>query len=399
MIDIFLYLVIYKLITPFSTAYSITEFFTEPVYLLYLILYYKMYKNVHFNLKQIITSYSFFIVGIILMIIGLSNYYCESILKINDFFGFDLVSNKYYCKEGTSNYFYNNHLSIILSVFVVPFLFFAKMFLAKKYMERTGFNAFIVMFKNYFTEFIISVIILLIATKGKLDKDDFPFNKTYIGVYSLGSDFQELLFLFYLQKTNLFYIFILLVFRKLHFHLLAGFNAKANYFLFLIPPIITNILGFIAFTCQKDSESEIMIFATSLETKLTNETNDNLENQEITKTDDGEILLLNKIESNNKSVNDIKEDDNIIDDFNKEGGAPPLLVNQMDSFDNREKYKDLEIERLKSEIKSLNLKIKSLQIKNETLEETNEKLTNKIAMLCEKYNINEDEEELNYMKP
>ena len=399
MIDIFLYLIIYKLITPYSTAYSITEFFTEPVYLSYLILYYKMKKNVHFNLKQIITSYSFFIVGIILMIIGLSIYYCESIVITHEFFGFNLSFNKYYCKGGTSNYFYNNHYSIIISIFIIPFLFFAKMFLAKKYMEKTEFNAFIVMFKNYFTEFIISVIILLIATKGKFGDDDFPFNKAYIGVYSLGSDFQELLFLFYLQKTNLYFIFILLVFRKLHFHLLAGFNAKANYFLFLIPPIITNILGFIAFTYQKDSESEIMIYATSLETKLINETNDYLENQEITKTDDGENLLLNKIESNNISANDIKKDDNITDDFNKEGGAPPLLVNQMENFDNREKYRDLEIERLKSENKSLNLKIKSLQIKNKTLEETNEKLTNKIAMLCEKYNINEDDEELNYMKP
>ena len=253
------------------------------------------------------------------------------------------------------------------------------------------------MFKNYFTEFIISVIILLIATKGKIDH--FPFNKTYIGLYSLGSDFQEILFLFYLQKTNLYFIFILLVFRKLHFHLLAGFNAKANYFLFLIPPIITNILGFMAFTYQKDSESEIMIYATSLETKLINETNDFLENQEVTKNDDGENLLLNKIESNNISANEIKKDDNIIDDFNKEGVAPPLLVNQIGSFHNREKYKDLEIERLKSENKSLNLKIKSLQIKNQTLEEINERLTNKIAILCEKYNINEEEEELSYMKP
>ena len=106
MIDIFLYLVIYKLITPFSTAYSITEFFAEPVCLLCLILYYKMNKNVHFNLKQIITSYSFFIVGIILMIIGLCNYYCETIVEIDDFFGFNFTFNKYSCKEGISNYFY-----------------------------------------------------------------------------------------------------------------------------------------------------------------------------------------------------------------------------------------------------------------------------------------------------
>ena len=154
-----------------------------------------------------------------------------------------------------------------------------------------------------------------------------------------------------------------------------------------------------AFTYQKDSESEIMIYATSLDTKLTNDTNDYSENNEITKTDDGENLLPNTIESNNKSANDIKKDDNIIDDFNKEGVAPPLLVNQIGSFHNREKYKDLEIERLKSENKSLNLKIKSLQIKNQTLEEINERLTNKIAILCEKYNINEEEEELSYMKP
>ena len=62
-------------------------------------------------------------------------------------------------------------------------------------MEITGINAFFVMFKNYFTEFIISaIIVLIIITNGKLVGDDFPFNITYIGIYSLGSDLQELLF-------------------------------------------------------------------------------------------------------------------------------------------------------------------------------------------------------------
>jgi hypothetical protein len=280
---------------------------------------------------------------------------------------------------------------------VIPFLFFAKMFLAKKYMEITGINAFIVMIKNYFTEFIVSAILqLLIIKNGKLYGDDFPFNIEYIGLYSLGSDLQELLFLFYLQKTSLYYIFILLVFRKLHFHLLLGFNAKATYFLFLIAPIITNIFGFIAFTCHGDSESSKMINAPLIDKNIINEINNDLENQEITKNDNGNNSLLNKDDYNNSCNNEIK-DKNDTDNMNKEGETPPLLVNENESLDNKENYKNLEIQKLNSQIKSLNLKIKSLQIKNSTLEETNEKLTNKLAMLCEKYNINEDEEELSYM--
>jgi hypothetical protein len=281
---------------------------------------------------------------------------------------------------------------------VIPFLFFAKMFLAKKYMEITGINAFIVMIKNYFTEFIVSAILqLLIIKNGKLYGDDFPFNIEYIGLYSLGSDLQELLFLYYLKKTSLYYIFILLVFRKLHFHLLAGFNAKANYFLFLIAPIITNIFGFIAFICQGDSESAKMINAPLIDKIIINEISNDSENQEITKNDNGNNSLLNKDDYKNNSCNDEIKDKNYTDNLNKEGDAPPLFVNEIESLDNKENYKNLEIQKLNSQIKSLNLKIKSLQIKNRALEETNEKLTNKIAMLCEKYNINEDEEDLNSM--
>ena len=169
----------------------------------------------------------------------------------------------------------------------------------------------------------------------------------------------------------------------------------ANYFLFLLAPIITNIIGFIAFTCNGDSESRKMINAPLIDKIVINEINNELENQEITKNDNGNNSLLNKDNYNNNSCKyEIKTKNYTV---NKEGEAPPLLVNEIESLDNKENYKNLEIEKLNSQNKSLNLKIKSLQIKIKALEETNEKLTNKIAMLCEKYNINEDEEDLNNM--
>ena len=387
-IDILVYLFIYRLITPYSTVYSLTEFFTEPIYLLYLILYYKIYKKAHFYLKQIAISYSFFIIGIISMVIGLSKYYCETILEIHHFFGFNLGFNKYYCKEETSNYFYNNNLSIIISIFIIPFLFFSKMFLAKRYMEITNIHPFILMFKNYCIEFIISTIFLLIIPKKESYKDIFPFNLTYVGIYSAASDIQELLFLFFLKNTSLFYIFILLVFRKLDFHLLAGFNAFSHYFLFLIVPILTNIFGLITFSFHGDSELEIIINGPLIIQNI-NVPFEDLENQTITKMENEDNAPLNNIINNEFYA----------DDLNKEG-APPLIVNEIENNNNKGDYQNLKIENLNliSENKSLNLKIKSLQIKNQTLEEINEKLTNKIAMLCEKYNINQ-EEDLNYMKP
>ena len=393
-IDILVYLFIYRLITPYSTVYSLTEFFTEPIYLCYLILYYKIYKKANFYLKQIAISYTFFIIGIISMVIGLSKYYCETIIKMSDSFGFDLTFNKYYCKEETNNYFYNNYLSIIISIFIIPFLFFSKMFLAKRYMEITDINHFILMFKNYCIEFIISTIFLLIIAKKELYKDIFPFNLTYLGIYSAASDIQEFIFLFFLKKTSLFYIFILLVFRKLDFHLLAGFNAFSEYFLFLIVPILANILGLITFSFHGDSELE-KIINDPLITKNKNESFEDSQNQELTKMDNEDNSPLNQ----NNNFNNIINNENYADDLNK-GDAPPLIVNEIESINNQGDYQNLKIENLnlKSEIKSLNLKIKSLQIKNQTLEDTNEKLTNKIAMLCEKYNI-EQEEDLNYMKP
>ena len=167
------------------------------------------------------------------MIFGLSKYYCKTQYKESRF-GFDLTFNEYYCVYGTNNYFYNYHYSISISIFIIPFLFFLKMLLLKKYMEITEINAFLLMFKTYFIEFFVSIIIFLIITNRKLNKDNFPFKLSYSIVYFITSDFQDFLFLFFLQKTSLFYIFILLVFRKLDFHLLAGFNGKANYFLFML---------------------------------------------------------------------------------------------------------------------------------------------------------------------
>ena len=128
-IDILIYLVIYSLITPYSTVYSITQFFTEAIYLLIIIIYYKIYTKAHFYLKQILISYFFFISGIVLMAFGLSKYYCKTKIVLEE----DVVSKitKYYCIEGKNNYFYNYHYSILISIFVLPFLFFIKMFMVK----------------------------------------------------------------------------------------------------------------------------------------------------------------------------------------------------------------------------------------------------------------------------
>ena len=125
-----IYYFLYSSVSEFSTFYLITEFFTEPIYLLYIILYYRIFKKLNFEMKQIISSFFFFIIGIIVMVIGLSNYYCKSKINIKkDFWG---ERREYVCQDDISNYFYNYHISIIISIFIVPFLFFMKTLFAKK---------------------------------------------------------------------------------------------------------------------------------------------------------------------------------------------------------------------------------------------------------------------------
>ena len=74
-IDSLTYLVFHSLITEHTRAFIITEYFTSPIYLLYLILYYYIFKKVIFSFKQIIISYIFFLIGMSVMIIGLIKHF------------------------------------------------------------------------------------------------------------------------------------------------------------------------------------------------------------------------------------------------------------------------------------------------------------------------------------
>ena len=391
-IDILTYLFVNSLITPYATLFSITEYFTEPIYLFYLIIYYKYFKKAHFYLKQIIISYVFFILGLILMIIGLSKYYCETCyITIQVYSPFRYDEQVRLCKEGVNNYFNNYHLSIIFSIFVIPLLFFIKMFLSKRYMEITKINSLVLVMKTDFIEFVISTLIFLIVSEGKINLFILSTNKTNLGLYSFGNDIQELIFLFYLQKTSLLYIFFLLVLRKLHFHLLAGIYEYGHYFMFLIPPIILNIIGLISFSCHGDKKLGEIING-PLIAENTYESNDDSLNQEVNTINNEDITNLNYNDFNDKiKKENYKEEPTI------EGDTSPFPGCNAEIIDKLEEYKT-KILNLEAQIKSLSIKNKSLQVRNQALEDMNEKLSDKIGYLCEKYNINEDEDELAFIK-
>ena len=88
-IDTLIYYLLYRLVSKHAIVDLITDYFTEPIFLLYMILYYYKFKNAKFKTRQIISSFIFFSIGIILMIIGLSKYYCKN----------------YDCQNGPHNYF------------------------------------------------------------------------------------------------------------------------------------------------------------------------------------------------------------------------------------------------------------------------------------------------------
>ena len=153
-IDSLVYLVFNRLITIYTRAFVITEYFTSPIYLLYLILYYYIFKKVTFSFKQIIISYMFFLIGIIFMIFGLINYFCITKIRANSDY------TEYYCKDeekenkGYINYFIHSYISIIIAILLMPFLYFLRMFFSKKYMEATNNNVLIFNFKIYFFDFL-----------------------------------------------------------------------------------------------------------------------------------------------------------------------------------------------------------------------------------------------------
>ena len=114
-IDIISYFLLFWLISPYSISYLITDFFTEPIFLFYLILYYRIFKKVDFKKNQIVLSFIFFLLGMVPMLVGLSKFYC----RLNN-----RSYNSFTCKENTDNYFSNYYFSIFIAVFVMPFLHF-----------------------------------------------------------------------------------------------------------------------------------------------------------------------------------------------------------------------------------------------------------------------------------
>ena len=243
-------------------------------------------------------------------------------------------------------------------------------------------------------EFILSGIILLITIriKGELSDDVDLLNW---GLFSLASEINDLIFSLILKQTCLYMIFILLLFRKLHFHLSIAFNAFSEYFLFLIGTIIFNILGFISFSVQAEDE-----IYEEFSLPLINE------NEEVK-----EIISDNKEKENNLIVNDYftVNNDNTITNYydttpdgnnndnngDKENQFTDGHTNnneidrEKEDLKNENKELKSENKELKSENKSLNLKIKSLKVKIGTLEETIEKLYDKIASLTEEKDSND----------
>ena len=175
---------------------------------------------------------------------------------------------------------------------------------------------------------------------------------------------------------------------------MAGFNGKGNYFLFLIGPILTNILGLITFSYQGNRQLNNIINGPLIKKKA-NEINDDLLNQKVTKINNEPDSFYSK---NVSDLNDVIKDKNSINNFDKEGDTPSFVENNKEKKDELQEYKN-KILNLESQINFLNIKVRTLQVKNQNLEDTNEKLSEKIAILCEKYNINEDEDELVFVNP
>ena len=231
-IDTLIYYLLYRLVSKHAVVDLVTDYFTEPIFLLYMILYYYKFKNAKFKIRQIISSFIFFSIGIILMIIGLSKYY----------------SINYDYQNSSHNYFRYVIISIIIAVFIIPFFYFLRILLAAFYMESTDANALVLNFHIYFIECIISLIIFCINNK-IINKKEYPITYIFWAAHAAFTDLYELIIFVLLRMTNIFIIFMILVFRKVVFHF-SYLYSDGKYLLFLTATIICNILGLITFSCQ-----------------------------------------------------------------------------------------------------------------------------------------------------
>ena len=414
LIDILYNLFFIQLVTSFSKTYLITNYFNESIYLFYIIFYYRKFKKADFKLKQIIYSYIFFILGIISMIIGLTNYYCLTEEKIGNRDKYNNWSREkeeytYYVCDNKINYFVNNHISIIIAIFIIPFLFFIKIFYSKKYMDITNNNALVINFQIYFIKFIFSLILYLIVIKLIYKTnylDNYETNLNY-GLYALISDIYDLIFFIILRVTNLFFVFIILVFRKLLFHVSMAKTGNGKYHIFLVGSIIMNIFGLVSFSCNSDNnlleEFQKPLFEeenNGIKSDLI--INENSENSENNENNENKITNENNTSTYGKpTLNISTNNDYILSEITPEGKENETY-DAAPFEDNGLKKKNEEIENLQSEIKKLksennelksqnqsqNIKIRTLQVRIQNLEELNEKLSEKIAILTEKGNTN-----------
>lgn len=394
-IDIISYFLLFWLISPYSISYLITDFFTEPIFLFYLLIYYRIFKKVDFRKKQIIFSFIFFLLGMISMLIGLSKFYCRG--------NATSYSKSYKCKENTDNYFSNYYFSIFISIIIMPFLHFIRAFYSKKYIEINDANVIILSFKIQFIDCIFGLLIYLITSNFKIELyiDLFPI------LLALTNVLNEICLLYMLKYKGLILLFVIFIIRKLHFHITKASN-EGVYFFFMIPPIILNMLGLMTFL-NNGEYYQFKVFTSPLTEEEKNELNSGL------------ILSNKKEEDNNLVINNENQMTNLDDAITPDGNENSNTYNTNNTItikgkDGEEKETNETIQNLEKEIiclknennilknknkelekenKSLNLKIRSLQIRNQSLAELNEKYSEKIALLSEKEALNDNNKESN----
>jgi hypothetical protein len=369
-IDSITYLILYQLITKKNRAFIITEYFTSPIYLLYLIVYYYIFKKVTFSIKQIIISYILFFIGIILMIIGLTKYYCLT----------EKVGN------GSVNYFNDLHLSIIISILLLPLFYFLKMFYGKKYMEITNNNALLINFKIYFVEFIIFSTVYLV-TKNNTDIDYKKIHSTYMlwPTYAFTAVAYELYIFIILKQTNLFFIFIVLVFKEVIFPIYKTVNVGYHHY-FLIATIITNIFGLITFSFFGD-KNLLYAFKFPLYQEKIKENNSCLlqTNDNNNTPEDGKYLVNNNCVNDSTTINFTNGNDYLTpcgDNFGETNEiGNKTNMDEIQILKNENIRLKNENNELKSQNKNQNIQIQTLQSKIQNLEQTINNLSQKVAFL------------------
>ena len=255
------------------------------------------------------------------------------------------------------------------------------MFFSKKYMETTNNNALIFNCKIYFFEFFIFLIVFLISQNEDEYENKYQNSIYYEAIFwiinGLASGLYELIIFIILKATNLFFIFIILVFSSLIFHVYKCWNA-GNFLYYLIVPLITNVIGVFMFSYFSD-DNLLNTFKSSLNEENGNEINSDLLNNNNKITDDGNRTDFNDnkftnygndyITPNGDNYNETKYFSN-----NTNMDEVQILKNENIRLEN-------ENNRLKSQNNYQNIKIQTLESKIQNLENIIENLSQKVALL------------------